>query len=1026
MSALFPAVSVDQMARRLTVPFGRGADTLPLTLLSQANATQSPVVDYDFQEHRALFNQEPAPRYILTALRDLPVDTQVTIDYTAQPGGPAQSPRELTVPAGTLAGTSFALDLDPNEGPGARLTKVTMAPAAADGEAANYWRLMALLGNTAKLLWVLGWERDHIRRQLARTTAQRQLTNALGLSLDLIGYDLGIPRFPPLPYSFDEATIALYHLNDQPGAAPAVEDIIGRYPGQPGHHGTIVGTVGVVPGQFGSAFAFNANAAVEIPNHSDFDLGLNQSFSSECFVQPARNAADGHLLSKHPDPTTNQAGWALSIGDFGRGLPLNPRWLVSDGANPPLLLFADLSLSPDRFTHLAGVIDRLAGAARLYVDGQQVAQAPLGNLQAITNGEPVRIGHPTTALQGVVEEVRLSRVARNDFHPALGESDQSYRQRLRFFRHWVLPTPANLLAMLNEAIGSVNGDSAPLIVNDANTTIVGSAQTIAIDPVTLLPGECIEADGNRHVQEVDVCGTAADEMLFDPVYLVTHDDPRVTYVASDPRALNPNEPPPDSHKVQLVVERALNRLLDLAAPEAGAGKLTVQSAFDPRAPDLRATGRALLLTHTTIAVGRLAALAHRAGFTFVCYRGDLGMVYASCAMDDYIEIVATPAPGFTGLDAMVGDALTLSVRPALPGDTTFRWLTITCGAGRAHFTGTRTAASASVQIDAAGDLVVKIDATRRRVTVSATRTLHLGLKDLANDSAIGSDGKVGVSEAVAGAPDRFFYPAFLVNHSDVRASYGADPNNHLMQAAVAARLTRLLDLIAAGGFGGTLQVVSAYDPSATDLTGVGRGLTLRHSTLTPGQIAALAYAAGFTFVRRQDPDVLLRQAAADLVTLSGPQRVDEGGRITLVAAVKPGDVGAGVRLQWTLGVAGQAQARLSSTTQLTVDLFGVQAGQVRVQALYLIGDNPAPYTFEVRLKPELEAANAIVRKEQYDLVMNILNAFHPVGVEVMTQALRERVVELQGSNLEANPDYTYPNYRVRGPAPRQRKEQTPG
>jgi len=99
---------------------------------------------------------------------------------------------------------------------------------------------------------------------------------------------------------------------------------------------------------------------------------------------------------------------------------------------------------------------------------------------------------------------------------------------------------------------------------------------------------------------------------------------------------------------------------------------------------------------------------------------------------------------------------------------------------------------------------------------------------------------------------------------------------------------------------------------------------------------------------------------------------------------------------------------------------------VRVQALYLIGDNPAPYTFEVRLKPELEAANAIVRKEQYDLVMNILNAFHPVGVEVMTQALRERVVELQGSNLEANPDYTYPNYRVRGPAPRQRKEQTPG
>lgn len=1024
MNALTPVVAASQMARRLTTPFGRGADTLPLTLLAQASATETPVVDYDFLEHQALYNQAPAPRYILVTQRDIVVDTQVTIAYVAQPGGLAQPPLQLLVPAGTLAGTSFALDLGANEGPAARLTKLTMTPGAADGEAAHCWLLVALLGNIAKLLWVVGWERDQIRRQLARTTAQRQLVNALGLSLDLIGYDLGIPRFPPLPYSFDEATIALYHLNDQPGALPAAEDIIGRYPGQPGHDGSLVGAVSAgAPGRFGTGFAFlAANAAVEIPNHSDFDLGLNQSFTAECFVQPMRNAPDGHLLSKHPDPSTGQAGWALSIGDFGRGLPLNPRWLLSDGANPPLLLFADRSLSPDRFTHLAGVIDRQAAVALLYVDGQPVAQAALGNLQAITNGEPVRIGHPSAALQGVVEEVRLSRVARSDFHPALGESDQSYRRRLQFFRRWVLPAPANLLAMLNEAMGPVNGDPSPLVVNDANTSIVGGAQTVTIDPVTLLPGESIDDAGNRRVQEVDLCGTAADETLFDPVFLVTHNDARATYIAPGPRVLNPNEPPPDPHKVQLVVERALNRLLDLAAPEAGAGKLTVQSAFDPRATDLRATGRALLLTHTTIAVGRLAALAHRAGFTFVSYRGDLGMVYASCARADYIEIVTTPAPGFTGLDALAGDSLTLTVRPSLPADTTYRWLTIPCGAGRALFTGSRTAPSTIVQVSAPGDLAVQLDATRRRGAVSASRTLHLGLKDLANNSTVGSDGTLGVNEAVAGAPDRFFHSAFLVNHNDARASYGADPNNHLMQVAVAARLTRLLDLISAGGFGGTVQVISAYAPAATDLSGVGRGLTLRHTTLTPGQLAALASIAGFTFVHRQDPDVLIRQGAADLVTLSGAQRVDEGGKITLSTAVKAGDVGASVRLQWTLGVAGQAQARLSSTTQPTVDLLGVQAGQVRVQALYLIGDNPAPYTFEVRLNPALEAANAIIRKEQYDLVMNILNAFHPIGVEVMTQALRERVVELQGGALEANPDYTYPKFRVRGPAPRQREE----
>ncbi|MCB0186765.1 MAG: LamG domain-containing protein, partial [Caldilineaceae bacterium] len=641
-----------------------GADSLPIALVAGGSATQTQVAAYDFLEHRAIYDDLTTPRYILSVQQDLPVTTTVQIAYVAQLGGPAQAPLLLTIPAATLAGTSYLLDLGVNEGPAARLTRVTMTPAASDGEAANWWRVTALLGNMAKLLWVLGWERDQIRRQLARTTAQRQVSNALGVSLDLIGYDLGIPRFPPLPYSFDAQSIALYHLNDQAGATPAVEDIIGRYPGQPGHNGTLVGAVTPeTPARFGNGFAFlAAAAAVQIPDHSAFALPANQSFTAECFVQPLRGAPDGHLLSKHPDPTGTQAGWVLSVGDFGRGLPLNPRWLLSDGVNPPLALFADLSLATDRFTHLAGVIDRQLGLALLYLDGQVVAQALLGNLQAFTSNAPVQIGHATAALLGVVEEVRISNGARSDFHPVLGESDGSYRQRRRFFRRWMLPTPANLLALLNGAIGPVNGDPHPLIINEVNTDIVGGAQVITINPAALLPGECMDASGNRRVTERATSGSPV-EPYFDPLYLISHNDPRVIYAPPAPRVLQPNEVPPDSHKLQLVVERALNRLLDLAAPEAGAGKLTIQSAFDPRATDLRATGRGLLFSHTTIGLGRLAALAQRAAFDFVCYRGDLGMVYASCAQADYLEIVATPAPGFTGKDAIVGDTLTLSVRP---------------------------------------------------------------------------------------------------------------------------------------------------------------------------------------------------------------------------------------------------------------------------------------------------------------------------------------------------------------------------
>ncbi len=1022
MSTFQPLAAVTQMTQRLTTPFRRGADTLPVTLVAGGSATQSIVAPYDFLEHRALYNALPAPRYILILQRDLPVTTTVQIDYVAHLGGPPQPPIRLTIPAASMAGTSLVLDLGVNEGAATRLTRLTMTPAAPDGEAAHWWRLTALLGNMAKLLWVLGWERDQIRRQLVRTTAQRQLSNALGLSLDLIGYDLGIPRFPPLPYSFDVESIALYHLNDAAGANPAVEDLIGRYPGQPGHDGTLLGAVTVgVSARFGNGFAFLApNAAVEIADDSAFALPAGQSFTAECFVQPLRSAPDGHLLSKHPDPATDQAGWALSVGDFGRGLPRNPRWLLSDGANPPLALFADLSLATDRFTHLAGVIDRQQGLALLYLDGQIVARAPLGGLQALSNSAPVQIGHATAALLGVVEEVRLSNVARSDFHPVLGESDASYRQRLRFFRRWVLPTPTNLSALLNEAIGSVNGDPNPLLVNEVNTHIAGGAQTITINPAALLPGECMDASGNRRVTEGTTSGRAVDERYFDPLYLITHNDPRVIYTPPAPRVLPPNEAPPDSHKMQLVVERALNRLLDLTAAEAGTGKVTIQSAFDPRATDLRATGRGLLFTHTTIGLGRLAALAQRAAFDFVCYRGDLGMVYASCALDEYVEIVATPAPGFTGRDALVGDTVTLTVRPSLPSDTTYRWLTIACGVGTGIFSGALTSAQTKLLITAAGDLTVKVDVTRRRNTVAATRILHIGLKDLANNSTVGSDGTLGVTESVAGAVDGYFHPAFLVNHNDARATYnGADPNHHLMRATVASRLNRLLDLLDAGGSGGKLQISSAVDP-ATDLTAVGRGLTMRHPTLSAGQLATLAFAAGFTFVQRQDPNVIIRQAAGDLIAISGPQQVDEGGAITLTSTVKASDLGPAVRLQWTVSAAGQAQARLNSITLPTVTLQGVLAGQVRVAALYLIGDNPAPYTFEVRLNPTLEAANAIIRKEQYDLVMNILNAFHPIGVEVMTQPLRQQVVELQGSILDINPNYTYPNFRVRGPAPRPR------
>ncbi len=85
-------------------------------------------------------------------------------------------------------------------------------------------------------------------------------------------------------------------------------------------------------------------------------------------------------------------------------------------------------------------------------------------------------------------------------------------------------------------------------------------------------------------------------------------------------------------------------------------------------------------------------------------------------------------------------------------------------------------------------------------------------------------------------------------------------------------------------------------------------------------------------------------------------------------------------------------------------------------------DHTPPYTFVVRLNPALEAserggATVVIRKDQYDLVMNVLNELHPVGVEVSTQIIREHVVELGDSLLDVFPGYTFPDFRIRGAQP---------
>ena len=1023
-----PVLAATRMARRLTTPFARGADTLDLRL-SLLSSSEALVEAYDFADHLARFGTAPEPSYVLTAARDLAADVTVGVRYQQAGADPVDLP-PVPVPAGTLAGTSILLDVPVS--PTVRILKITMVDTPQDNAPQDWWRLTALLGTSAKLLWVLGAERDQLRAHAARTLAQRHLPTAIGLSLDLIGLDLGVPRFPPLPYGFDDGTVALYHLDDT-GITSTVADVTAAYPDRTGHPGTRSGSVRIgLAGRYDRAMGFpDADATIEVPAGPAFDIGEDSDATIEFFVRldPAADRApggrtDGPVLSRRATPDLESPGWAFEVGRFDRGIARNIRFTVSDG-DPvrTVTLYADVSLPTDSFTHVAAVLNRSSHRLSLFVDGELRDWTFFTPFGAVASTAPLLIGAAGGGFRGLVDEVRISSVARTGFAPALGEDDDHYRRRLELFRHWTLPTPARLTALLNQVTGPIGGHRDALVVDDTNATLVRGTRLVRVRPVSLLPGQSIDAAGRRGTDEAAVVGTAAAERdTFDPAYL-----------RGDGAG----------NLMQTAVRRRLDTLSALTRDEPGPdGTLRVAAGYDPAAPDLRATGRGVLIGHSTVAPGRLAALAHRAGFDFVRYVAgpSAGPVYVACAPSDYFDIESTAAASGSA-DPSVGDTVTLSLIPPPPADATVRWLLVPGDVGRGVLAPIGAAQStATLAPVAAGRLIVKAEVRRGTRTVSATRALRLGPGDLAPSATIAADGTLGAPASSVDDPDAFFHRAFLAGHDDPRVDYGTVTNHHSMQPAVRELLDALLAELDRREVTGTLSVVAAYDPDGGLAEKQGRRLELRHSTLTPGALARVAFAAGFSHLENAGSTVVAVQAPGQLVMVSGPPaaehdgiiEVDEGAEVELTVAPTvretadagvPGPLpGAGPELTWARGTYDTAGITLGSGTSTTRRLAAGAAGMAWVQASYLIGGAAAPYTFQVRLRPEADTDATVITKDQHDLIMNVLNTLHPVGVEAATAAVRAHVVELRGDAQQAaNPDYTYPKFRVRGRLPRQVK-----
>jgi len=1074
--------ALETLSGRLTLPYRRGAEFAAIALGADA-AGVTPFAPYDFADYRARWGRDPtAPFYVITPRMDVTSDDLIlTIAYTFSGAHTAR----LTIPRGTGAGTGFPIPLIPGANATLRLTSLTVAPSLGIA-GRDAWDIVALLGTIAKLLWILGAEKEVLARARRDVLKMRFVESAFAAGLDSLGKDMRVPRFPPRPYSVDDAAIALWHLDEVPDGGP-VTTVADQ--ATPAHPGTVVAAIAGAPGKYATAFAFAASgSAVTVAPSADFDIAAHADATIEAFVTTGvpSDATPRAIVVRRVAETiagSNAPGWSLCVVN-ARGFSANILFALCDGTIE-VRLFADLSVADGRFHHVAGIVDRTRKRARLFVDGVQRATAPIDTLGAVAPPDGVRFGSTATGnnLSGTIDEVRISRVARATFHPALGEDDEAYRARLRIFRRWVLPTPANVQSMINEA-APLAVDPAPYILVEANQPTQVAQCPVRIVPATLAAGAAIAVDGTTPQNET-VAGTPSDDPGFDPsLDLITYAHAGVDST-SDPGVAR--------------MQAGTGFVLDaLVARLAGTpGGLVLEHSFDTTGPTpLHSVGRALRLRHSTLGSEALGALAHRAGFAYVRNLGpDLAVAVPA---GERIAIRCSPA---AGQRADVGTAFDLTVDPALPLAGTFSWTIITPGPARAHLVahsadlvtlttnGTTAAANATLHFatvpatirsgmviadlttgavipngatvvsktattvvmsqnatgagvgngdsiqfanntaipsrsrvrlvtDAPGDIAVRVEYGRGGRTRSGTLTLRIDPTTLADGHALDTIGNLDPDPgAIIGTPDPGFDPAYLVTHGLSPAiDFGADPNNKKMQILSRDALDALVALLAARATPGQLQVKQAFVPGGAGVESVGRRLVLGHTTLDPGVLAALSArffdyvaraGASVTAIMRPDTWIEIADAAT---TAPPPAEIVLGTPLNL--AVVPSTLPPGT-YNWSTRAIGAGLGSFDTVLRPTARFTPSAPGMLVLVLTYVQSDatRAAPYTFEIRLKPTLDVPATIVPKAQYDIIMNVLDAFHPVGVEVRTDQIRKHVREIEQDPTKAFPAYSFPSFR---------------
>jgi hypothetical protein len=479
------------------------------------------------------------------------------------------------------------------------------------------------------------------------------------------------------------------------------------------------------------------------------------------------------------------------------------------------------------------------------------------------------------------------------------------------------------------------------------------------------------------------------------------------------------------------MQAGTGRVLDFLVAELTAaatpGSLIIDHSFDTAGPTpLHSVGRALRLRHSTLTTAALGVVAHRAGFMFVQNLGpDIAVAVPA---GDRLAIRSAPLAG-DRVD--VGGAFDLTIDPPVPLAGSFSWTIIAPGPATAHLvahsadpatlkTPIASRSRARLVTDTAGDIAVRIEYERNGRTRSGTLSLRVDPTTLADGQAIDTLGNLNPDlGSIAGQPDAGFDPSFLISHAAVaNVSFGADPNNAKMQVSTRDAFDALIALLAARATPGTLNVTQAFVPVGPGVESVGRRLILGHSTLDPGVLAALASRV-FDYVARAGAAVTAIVRPGSWVAIGTgaagaplPGFIPQGTALAL-SVVPASGLPAGT-YNWSTRNFRTGAGQFDFTLQPAANFTPTATGPLVLVLMYVKTDtaHAAPYTFEIRLKPALDVPATVIPKAQYDIIMNVLDAFHPIGVEVITDDLRAHVREIEQDPTKAFPAYSFPNFRL--------------